>query len=129
MKLQGSLGDKMYSDPVVSHPVENNPQILSPADLWSSVLLQAFEDAQISKGDVAENAYFWFVSDERTVGSFLWLCSECNYDPSTVLIKLSKQIILQIRGDFRAKCNRRMRAMAGIYTRRAVELSQSPLPC
>jgi hypothetical protein len=119
----------MYSDPVVSRPAENNPQILNPVELWSGVLLKAFEDAQISKGDVAENAYFWFVSGERTVGSFLWLCTQCNHDPSAVLSKLSKKIISQIRGDFRAKCNRRMRALAGIYARRADELSQLPLPC
>jgi hypothetical protein len=55
-------------------------------NLWAAVLERAIEDA-VRGGNYwidRENAKTWFLSDDRDVGSFLWVCDIVNLDPSVL---------------------------------------------
>ena len=64
--------------------------------LWAGVLIQAVKDLAgyivvPNKRERARVQYFarlWFASDNRHVGSFLWICDELELEPSWIRRKM-----------------------------------------
>jgi hypothetical protein len=64
--------------------------------LWAGVLIQAVKDLagygrvykQRERARVQYHARLWFTSDNRDVGSFLWICDELELEPSWIRRKM-----------------------------------------
>lgn len=71
-------------------------ELVGPRDLWAAVMHGAVSDLlgqnSTTKGrnrhvintDLARGARRWFDSDDRDIGSFLWICSVLELDPERV---------------------------------------------
>jgi len=64
--------------------------------LWASVLIQAIRDLagyivvpnKRDRARVQYHARVWFTSNNRNVGSFLWICDELGVEPSWIRRKM-----------------------------------------
>lgn len=69
-------------------------------NLWTAVLEKAIKDAQfelaVYKTHVTdifkESALEWFHSEEKGIGSFLWICTILNIEPTSVLTLFTDNI-------------------------------------
>ena len=68
--------------------------------LWAGVLIQAIRDLagyivvpnQRERARVQYFARLWFASDNRDVGSFLWVCDELELEPSWIRRRMAALI-------------------------------------
>lgn len=68
--------------------------------LWAGVLIQAVKDLagyslglnKRERAGVQYHARVWFTSDNRDVGSFLWVCDQLEVEPSWIRRRMAAQI-------------------------------------
>jgi len=68
--------------------------------LWAAVLIQAVRDvggygrfdSEPQRRRIQYFARLWFASDNRDVGSFLWICDELELEPSWIRRRMVAQI-------------------------------------
>jgi hypothetical protein len=66
-----------------------DPQLLQPErELWSAVLEQAMRDLCGVGHLRAKNARAWIVSVDDSLGSFVWICGQLNFDADAVRQRL-----------------------------------------
>jgi hypothetical protein len=64
--------------------------------LWAGVLIQAIKDCagyslglnKRERAGVQYHARVWFTSDNRNIGSFLWVCDQLEVEPSWIRRKM-----------------------------------------
>ncbi len=59
--------------------------------LWTAVLDQAIKDALGENLFLRQGAREWFRSEDREVGSFLWVCSILDINPDFIQKVFSKE--------------------------------------
>jgi hypothetical protein len=85
-------------------------------ELWVNVLLQATLDvAGKGNGDqraqLQQSTRAWFASNQKTPGSFLWVCDRLELNPEWIRRGLNKPISIDAtRRDMRAEQRRRFEA-------------------
>jgi hypothetical protein len=68
------------------------PRVFSEEEtLWFDVMTEAVKNLRLSTED-EDCSFKWFMSDRKTVGSFLWACHMIDMEPDFILRGVARRL-------------------------------------
>jgi hypothetical protein len=81
-----------WQDYAVTKELSTNIPSLAAHKLWYSVLVQAIEDLNLDPSTSINSSHRWFLSENYSIGSFIWICEALGMSHKKLRAKLEPKI-------------------------------------
>jgi hypothetical protein len=82
----------MYEETIKMEDYDNLPRVFSEDEtLWFDVLTEAVKNLSLPTNHI-DCSFKWFMSDRKTIGSFLWACHVTDMEPDFIIRGVARRL-------------------------------------